>query len=310
MHLEAELVFDVAWQALTSDNLQIVMQVASIVKLLSMAHWGIPPWNQVTHYPGSTGCPKNFQFTAEHVVFAIPFTALRQVDLNVTLPDDKLRVIWELGYGTNAKLLGGFTTRVWREQCNASGSAFTDNGLQITFDGTEEQPGPAGVLTNFLGGNAGVEMGNGDAEDRYLEALPLIDQILPGTSAAYVPGSAVRLHWPSIPLFQGSYTCFRPGQTSFFGIEGRREGNLHFCGEHTSLDFQGFMEGAAETGASMATEILTDLGVELPTGLRRMLALARTVTQRHAVPRGNQRRHMRRRRRPGFVRFKTNSKRR
>jgi len=30
--------------------------------LLGMAHRDIPPWNQVTHNPGSTGCPKRFQF--------------------------------------------------------------------------------------------------------------------------------------------------------------------------------------------------------------------------------------------------------
>jgi monoamine oxidase len=163
-------------------------------------------------------------------------------------------------------------------------------------------------ITNYLGGNAGIEVGNGSAEDRYLEGLPLMDQIFPGTSAAFMPGSAVRMHWPSLPLFQGSYTCYRPGQTSFFGIEGRREGSLHFCGEHTSLDFQGFMEGAAETGASVATEILTDLGVDLPAGLRRTLTLTRTLTQRHAPPRGQQLRRMRRHRRPGFVRFRSSAK--
>ena len=33
-----------------------------MVQLLGMAHWDIPPWHQVTHNPGSTGCPKQFQF--------------------------------------------------------------------------------------------------------------------------------------------------------------------------------------------------------------------------------------------------------
>src|SRR5438874_11201471 len=38
------------------------MQVVSIVKLLGMAHWDIPPSHQVRHNPGSRGCPKIFQF--------------------------------------------------------------------------------------------------------------------------------------------------------------------------------------------------------------------------------------------------------
>lgn len=34
------------------------------------------------------------------------------------------------------------------------------------------------------------------------------------------------------------------------------EGNIFFCGEHTSQDFQGFMEGGASTGEQTAAEIL------------------------------------------------------
>jgi monoamine oxidase len=41
-------------------------------------------------------------------------------------------------------------------------------------------------------------------------------------------------------------------------------GNLHFCGEHTSIDFQGYMEGGCESGTRVAQEILTDLGLAKP----------------------------------------------
>jgi monoamine oxidase len=47
--------------------------------------------------------------------------------------------------------------------------------------------------------------------------------------------------------------------TAFAGIEGRREGNAHFCGEHTSIDFQGYLNGAVETGERAAAEIAADL---------------------------------------------------
>jgi flavin-dependent amine oxidoreductase len=36
-------------------------------------------------------------------------------------------------------------------------------------------------------------------------------------------------------------------------------GNLHFCGEHCSVDFQGFMEGACETSARVAAALLQEL---------------------------------------------------
>jgi monoamine oxidase len=236
----------------------------------------------------------------DHVVFALPFSTLRQVDLKITLPEDKREVIRLLGYGTNAKVLSGFSARVWQEQ-ESTGFTTTDNGLQFLWDETDNQPGRSGVLTRFVGGDTGVDIGLHSAEEQAQDALPLIDEIFPGAEAAYIPDSAVRMHWPSSPLFQGSYTCYRRGQTSFFGIEGRQEGNLYFCGEHTSEAFQGFMEGGAETGARAAAEILNDLGIGQPDGLRRMSALMQQVVKL-APPRGNQLRRLRRGRRPGFVR--------
>ena len=59
----------------------------------------------------------------------------------------------------------------------------------------------------------------------------------------------------------GSYEAYRPGQTAFEGIEGRRVGDLHFCGEHTSVTFQSLMEDACATGALMAQAVLNDVGL-------------------------------------------------
>jgi monoamine oxidase len=47
--------------------------------------------------------------------------------------------------------------------------------------------------------------------------------------------------------------------TAFDGIEYAREGNCHFAGEHTSIDFQGYLNGAVETGQRAAADILADL---------------------------------------------------
>jgi monoamine oxidase len=44
----------------------------------------------------------------------------------------------------------------------------------------------------------------------------------------------------------------------FAGMEGRRQGNCFFAGEHTSIDFQGYLNGAVETGQRAAGEILAD----------------------------------------------------
>ncbi|HEX6277057.1 MAG TPA: FAD-dependent oxidoreductase [Polyangiaceae bacterium] len=208
---------------------------------------------------------------AEHVVLAIPFTVARTLDLALDVSDDKRRIIDELGYGTNAKVMGAFNERVWRTQHDASGSVTTDAAFQQTWDSSIGQAGEHGILTNFLGGEGGLAVGGPEPEAHFQSVIAELENVFPGIGAAYVEGSARRMHWPNASFTRGSYTCYRPGQWSFWQLEGERAGNVHFCGEHTSPDFQGWMEGAAETGAFVAAEVLNDLGVAYPDGLRAIL---------------------------------------
>ncbi len=201
------------------------------------------------------------EVSATRIVFALPFTTLRNVDLSgLTLSDEKRDVIANLGYGTNAKIMGGFTSRVWLIDHNASGSMTTDLPIQQTWDTTIGQAGTRGILTNFIGGDRGLEAANVEASAWFQDQVDDLEAIWPGAAGAY-DGVAVKMHWPTVPSMLGSYTCYRVGQWAYFGLEGAREGNIHFCGEHTSLDFQGWMEGGAESGALVAAEILDDLGV-------------------------------------------------
>jgi monoamine oxidase len=66
--------------------------------------------------------------------------------------------------------------------------------------------------------------------------------------------------WPAYEWTRGSYSFYEVGQyTKFAGMERRRQGTCHFAGEHTSIDFQGYLNGAVETGERAAAEILADL---------------------------------------------------
>ncbi len=203
----------------------------------------------------------SIEATFDKVVLALPFTMLRSVELDAELPSDKQTMIQTLGYGTNAKVIGQFSSRIWLEQDHASGSAFTEGSPQCLWDTSRKQAGKSGVLTVFLGGQAGLASGAGSAEDRMRAFLPDIDAVFPGAQAAYKDGSALRMHWPSAPFCLGSYACYLPGQAGWSGSEGAKVGNLHFCGEHTSASFQGYMEGAAESGERAADEIFEAIGL-------------------------------------------------
>jgi monoamine oxidase len=232
-------------------------------------------------FEATSGGPRS-SVHAKRIVFALPFSLLREVDLTgLELSDEKRQMISELGYGTGAKLIGGFERRVWRLDHDAAGSVIADLPFQQVWDASVGQSGSAGILTNFLGGRAGVELGTGEPETLFTQVVGELEPIFPGVSAAYTPESALRMHWPTHPFTRGSYASYRPGQWSFFGLEGERENNLHFCGEHTSLDFQGFMEGAAETGARAAGEILEDLDITPSATHRALLALRADLPKRN-----------------------------
>jgi monoamine oxidase len=198
---------------------------------------------------------------AVHLVLALPFTLLRDVELALELPEVKRRAIAELGYGTNAKLMMGFEGRPWRTQHGAAGTVITDLPFQVTWETSRAQPGDGGILTNFTGGDAGMALGVGTAEERSRAVVAEFARVFPGVEAVHDPARAVRFHWPTHDWTRGSYSCYRPGQwTGLAGAEGMAVGRLHFAGEHTSLDAQGFMEGGCESGERVAREILQVLG--------------------------------------------------
>lgn len=203
----------------------------------------------------------SFEVAAERVILALPFTLLRRVDLDLDLPAVKRAAIRDLGYGTNAKLMVGFEERVWRTEYRRNGSVVTDLPFQLTWETSRKQPGRSGVLTNFTGGRHGVEVGGGTAAQWAGRLAAELDRVFPGALAARGAATEVRFHWPTHPWTLGSYASYLPGQWSGIrGAEGQAVAGLHFAGEHTSLEFQGFMEGGCESGERAAREVLEGLG--------------------------------------------------
>jgi monoamine oxidase len=82
-----------------------------------------------------------------------------------------------------------------------------------------------------------------------------MEQIFPGVSAAY-NGLAWYHAGLLDPNLGGAWSQYAIGQyTQFSGIEPLQQGKIHFAGEGTSMELQGFMEGAVTTGERVANEI-------------------------------------------------------
>jgi monoamine oxidase len=204
--------------------------------------------------------------TVDHVVLAIPFSMLRSVNYSKAgFEPLKVTAIKELPMGTNSKLHVQFADRFWYLADN-NGNTYADTGYQNTWEVTRAQGGGKGkgILVDYTGGKIGASFGSGTPLDRaelFTDQLaPLFPGIDIGTHWNHQPSSVALDFWTAYPWTRGSYSYWKVGQyTKFSGMEKERQGNCHFAGEHTSQDFQGYLNGGVETGERAAAEILGDL---------------------------------------------------
>lgn len=198
------------------------------------------------------------QVAADFVVLCLPFTILRAIDLQLPLPPIKRRAIDELGYGVDAKLILGFQGRPWRES-GFGGDSYADQPYQSGWDSSREQASAFGAYTIYPGGDQALALRDGSAHSQAERLLPGLDRVFPGVRQRWL-GTALRAYWPSNPFVRASYAAYRPGQwTGIRGAEGETVGRLYFAGEHTSLDWQGYMNGGAESGRTAAEALLSRL---------------------------------------------------
>ena len=232
------------------------------------------------------------EIEADYVVIAIPFTCLREVQIQVDLPVALRAFIQEVDLGDNEHVIAGFSERFWQTADGFVLGAWTDLGFAEVWDATQRQVDRTdAALTFFLGGDQVRRMELGDLQVEGQKFVDHLEGFVPGAAHAR-SGRFVRSRWSRDPFARGAYTNFRPGQLTGFGeflyIESddpdeRQDvhvGNLVFAGEHLSDAYSGYMNGAAETGRLAAQVVLDRIEAEWATEP----APARSAGRLSAVP--------------------------
>ena len=191
-----------------------------------------------------------------HVVLATPFTKLRTVEGIDTLGlgEDKLRAIRDLGYGDNSKLMVSTRTRPWASAnwpAPSAGAFYTDRA-QLIWETSRAQDGERGILTNFL-------QGQQDRAAALADMRAGLGAISQESAAALDDSKLAFMVWARQPFALGSYSTIRVGQYTTLlehTATPSEDGCIHFAGEHTSVDFMGFMNGAVESGERVAAALL------------------------------------------------------
>ncbi|MFN0274564.1 MAG: flavin monoamine oxidase family protein [Chitinophagales bacterium] len=195
---------------------------------------------------------------ADRVLLTLPFTILKDIEMSLEMSNEKMHCIQNIGYGKNVKLFAGFNSKPWRFQ-DYTGAVFTSNGIQSGWDNTQLQENEKSGFTIFTGGALSNQLGTHDPAYHITKMLPLVDEIYPGSSG-FFNGISQRMHWPTYKFAKASYLSLKPGQyTTMSGLIGEPVGNIFFAGEHCSYHYQGFMNGAAETGIHAAKKIMRSL---------------------------------------------------
>jgi len=220
------------------------------------------------------------EVTYDQVILALPFSVLRKLDFSQAGFDAlKVTAITQLGYGTNSKLHLQFDDRYWNGQGTwgvGNGFINTDLPFQSSWDASRAQGGANGLLVDYTGGSQGASyfpptpystsLGSPLVARFAQQCLAKLDGPWPGIAPHYT-GRATLSYPTGDPNKLGSYACWKVGQyTQFSGYEKVAQGNIHFAGEHCSVNFQGFMEGGAREGIRAANEILAAYGAAAASG--------------------------------------------
>jgi monoamine oxidase len=196
------------------------------------------------------------EVTGDYAIMTAPAPLAAEIEFAPALPAAQRDALARLRYGRATKTLLQFDRHSWRGRGRPRACA-TDLDIGAVWDASEDQRGPRGILTLLAGGKAS------DATKAALAAggaQPLAESLrfLGLRRARLIASRSVT--WEDDPWARGAYAFFDPS----FSPSARRLlalpwGRVFFAGEHTSATWQGYMNGAVDSGLRAVEEIYASM---------------------------------------------------
>lgn len=195
----------------------------------------------------------------DHVLVAIPGTQVRDLRFDPPLPPEIAKAYAALGYGRVMKVVLQSQQRFWEKTEPIYEWVFTPREAAHIYHSSWGQPGPRGLLTFYVAGWGADNWGPLGARKQMEEARKLAGTVWPGKEAEIERGAS--WFWNAQQWIRGSYAYFGPGKmTAVRPWLAQPVDRIHFAGEHTAV-WQGYMNGAVESGLRAAAEIEPAVGV-------------------------------------------------
>jgi monoamine oxidase len=189
---------------------------------------------------------------ADAAVVALPVRPLLEVEFAPPLPASRRRALAALGPGPVTKTVLRLQGLEGHPRGFAYGSALAAGAF---WDAGEGLGGDPALLSVTAGGDLSAPLARRSERARVAWVArhqPLVprDHVLEGASVS----------WEREPFAGGGYATFDVGfPASLRPSLGEPVGRLAFAGEHTSLAYQGYVNGAVESGRRAAEEVVARL---------------------------------------------------
>jgi monoamine oxidase len=184
------------------------------------------------------------------LVCAIPATTARDIVFEPPLPESQHQAIASVKYGAATKTALQFDRAPWRKR-GVPRAFGTSLPIGAVWDGNEDHKG--NILTLLAGGGASAatqQMLAAEGPSRIIREMSWLD-LTHTTLTAWASMSWEHERWS-----RGGYAFFDTQfPPSLRYALARPFDRVFFAGEHTSLRWQGYMNGAVETGLRAAEEV-------------------------------------------------------
>jgi monoamine oxidase len=204
---------------------------------------------------GPGGGPQGLTVRARRAIVAVPPTLAGRIAYDPPLPALRDQLTQRMPQGTVVKTMAIYERPFWREE-GLSGQATSDVGpAKVVFDNSPPDGSP-GVLLGFLEGRLARQWGARSAAERR-EAILAGHARLFGERAAR-PERFVERIWAEEEWTRGCYGCLMTtgGWTEYGRALRTPVGPLHWAGAETATVWNGYMDGAVQSGERAAAEAL------------------------------------------------------
>ncbi len=196
--------------------------------------------------------------SARRAIVAIPPTLAGRIRYRPALPSHRDQLTQRMPMGAVARVQCLYPQPFWRDE-GLTGQASSDSGaVRITFDNSPES-GQPGVLLGFVEGDEGRQWMRKPAEERRAAVLECLVRYFgerAGDPVEYVEHSWAEEEWT-----RGGYAAYMPpGVWTAYGEALRAPiGRLHWAGTETATVWNGYMDGAVQSGERAAAEVMVAL---------------------------------------------------